>query len=177
MNQKRGLSKIPSCIKEVLSPSLIMALEEDGYGISFPDVKFAQMRYLKEKKDYGKIYKIEKYGSWERLLRAAMLDNKRLRKLMPNSSNGPDPTKGVTFRTTKPKGRIYTEYAYIASYINSKGKPAIKSFFCGSERTVTDNMMKKAENAAWHFRRLYCESGDPSVFSKENTRYWRNMSF
>ena len=166
----RGLT-IPSNIKSVLSDSLVKLLEKDGHGISFNSKISAQMRYIKDGVDMGGHYPLSRYSSWEELLLIAIEDNENLRKSIPNSSYGCSPDKGVSFVTRYRKDRDSFEYYYSVSYYNNNVQK-IRSFYCGNENTMSSERKKHAELTAWHYRKEYCKTLDPNIFSEENTKDW-----
>jgi hypothetical protein len=166
----RGLT-IPLHIRSLLPYSLIKLLEKDGHGISFPSKIAAQMRYVKEGTDMGGSYPLSKYKNWTELLLSIVKRNKELRRIIPNSSYGCSPDKGVSFIARYRKDRDSFEYYYNVSYYTEK-KPSMKSFYCGNENTMSTERRKHAELTAWHFRREYCRDLDPNIFSTENTENW-----
>lgn len=176
MGYQRGLT-IPAKIRNQLTPSVAKLLEKDGHGLSFPGGDLVQMRYVKDGVNLGGSYPLSRYGSWNTLFLRAIADNKNLRRTLPNSSSAPSPDKGVLFIARNRKDREQTEYYYSVSYHNASGKPATKTFYCGNDNTMDHVRKKHAELTAWHFRRLYCETLDPSVFSKENTENWAKVKY
>lgn len=172
---RRGLT-IPAHIAATLPRDLIKILKKDGHGISFTSDKSAQMRYIYNKKDFGGSYPVSRYGgNWHRLLIAAMADYVRLGQKIPNSARFLSPDKGVRFyeRYQKSKGDI-AQYSWVIHY-KIDGKNRFKALYCGNENTMTTTKKKHAELTAWYLRRLYCESGDPDVFSSENTKGWQHI--
>jgi hypothetical protein len=169
---KKGLT-IPEHIKNQIPRSLITILEDDAYGISFNSKISAQMRYCFLKQDYGGSYPLSAFAGWETLLLSAMAAYNKLAKAMPNGGRYCSPNKGVRFNEKAPKGKKYLEYSWQVHY-KKNNKSAFKSLYCGNENTMTTERKRHAELTAWHFRKLYCEDGDPGVFSPENTKNWQN---
>lgn len=176
MGYQRGLT-IPAGIKKQLRQSIIDLLEKDGHGLSFPGGELVQMRYVKDGVDLGGSYPLSRYKDWNTLFLRAISDNKNLRRTLPNSSSAPSPDKGVMFASRTRKDRELDEYYFNVSYKNTNGKAAVKSFYCGNENTMDHVRKKHAELTAWHFRRLYCETLDPTVFSQENTKGWAKFKY
>ena len=170
----RGLT-IPKHIKEYLPDTLIEMLENDGHGISFPYDNVVQMRYIKDGKDLGGTYRLSKYGSWVKTLRAAYWRNEFLRDEYPNSAYAPDPKKGVRL-ATRYRDKHGDEYSFQVSY-KKDGKATLRSFYFGNENTASTERKKHAEKTAWHFRRKYCETLDPETLSLENIKGWQHTKF
>lgn len=173
--QSWGLT-IPAQVKADLPKRLIKTLQEDGHGISFNSEISLQMRYVFEGKDFGGSYPLSKYGTWKNAIMNAMKDNQRLQTQYPNSSRTVSPHRGVRFCERLQKNRTYAQYSYQVHYFKDD-KPAFKSFYCGTENTMSTARKKHAELTAWHFRRLYCEDLDPEVFSAENTKNWQTKKY
>jgi hypothetical protein len=172
---KRGLT-IPEHVKKTLSRALIKLLERDGYGISFNSNKSAQMRYMFLKQDFGGSYPLSAYKNWQELLLKAMADYEKLGKNMPNGGRYCSPDKGVRYCERIRKDRSYAESSYQVHF-KKDGKSAFKMFYCGNENTMTTERKKHAKLTAWHFRKLYCKDGDPSVFDSANTKNWQTKKY
>jgi hypothetical protein len=172
---KRGLT-IPEHVKNEIPRSLIETLEDDAYGISFNSKNSAQMRYSFLKQDFGGSYPLSAFDGWEKLLLSAMAAYNKLARAMPNSGRYCDPNKGVRFNERVPKDKKYVEYNWQVHY-KKNNKSAFKNFYCGNENTMTTERKKHAELTAWHFRKLFCDNGDPEVFTPENTKNWQNEAF
>jgi hypothetical protein len=177
-NYSKGLT-VPVHIKKLLTEEMLAKLEQNGCGISFNSAKSVQMRYVVDGEDLGSNYPMSKYGnSWELAITEAIADNTALAIKHQNSAKYASPKKGVNFRRVVKKGvgKTYVSFAWIVSF-NDNGKNKLKSFGCGGENTMTIRSKKHAELTAWYFRRLYCESGDPSVLSAKSTKNWPSKKY
>jgi hypothetical protein len=92
--------------------------------------------------------------------------------MLPNSSRGASPDRGVFLVKRYKKDRDHYEHYWAMSYYD-KQVAKTKVFYCGNDDTVTKARSKHAELTAWHYRRLYCETLEPDVVNLENTKGWQ----
>ena len=167
---------IPDFIKAELTPATIKRLKEHGHGISFNSKNSAQMRYSLDSIDYGGSYPRNAYSCWEKLLLSAMATYNRLSATMPNGQRYAQANKGVYFATRMKAGSDNAEYSYNVSY-KEDGKPKIRSFYCGTENSMSTERKRHTELTAWHFRAQYCEANDPAKISLAAIKGWRNKRY
>lgn len=173
---KNGLT-IPEHIRKTLSAPLLMCLEEDAHGISFNTAISIQMRYVFKGEQKGGSYTLGSYnGSWEEALKKAVRDHDELKIKYPNSARYLSPERGVRFSSRVNSRKHSTVHSFDVNF-KDEGKYKNKAFYCGTDNTITAKRKKHAQYTAWHFRRLYCEKGDPTVFSKESCKDWESTIY
>lgn len=173
---KRSRLTIPEHIAATLPIELLERLKLDGHGISFNSLISIQMRYIYYGADLGGSYLFSRYGSWKAAINAAIDEHDKLAVQYPNLGHGCSPHKGVFFRTRKRKDSETLVYNWVVNFYDNQ-KAKVTHFYCGNENTITPERKNHAELTAWHFRRLYCETLDPNVLSRENCKGWQTKQY
>jgi hypothetical protein len=181
-NQMIGLH-IPEKFTNKISEDLKKKLMNDGHGLSFLPHNVIQQRFVRDKIDYGRLYKLRDFVSLESLLLDAVANCERLRKKMPHRIDNPDPNKGISLIKRKRNGALKTSYElnYVVSYRTNCDKSFCKKFYVGSYTDCISEIAERkfvhAYKTARHFRKLYCEQLDESVFWHVNTENWQNRKY
>lgn len=141
-------------------------LRIDKHGISFPTKTGIQLRLVRKDTDLGRFYSFAAFGNPMSVLRMAMARCVELREANPvakvrprkNAAAFSVAANGVGFRRKLDKRRNESEHFYWASYKNSNGKPAVKTFSLGYTN-YDEEFKQHAEATAIYFRELWEEQG------------------
>jgi len=170
-NYGRGLSAIPTEVKDDLHIGLLRALEEDGHGISFPDPSGCQVRVNRDYQHFSHFFSYKQHGGIMETIEAAMEHCKKLRAAYPRAI--PAPRDHVIWyeRFDRRKGKV--EYCYRV-FFKANGKMNNKSFSFGYRRPSPVKQLHGFLTARL-FRYYYEELGEEIVDHIVIFQVWKEV--
>ena len=164
-----SLQYIPNHVLIELKPETIDKLRYFRFGIYFVSKTRVRLSYIQNGHELGRYYVLKNFMNWEQLINVAISHYQYLSLNHPNRTiNHPrklNPNKGVQFVAKKKPSNTYY---YFKVHYSCDGISKYSLFSVGTAVTMDMTRMTHAHDTAWYFRRLFCKTKDPSIFSKEN---------
>lgn len=175
-----ALKYIPNHVLIELKPETIDKLRYFRFGINFVSKTRVRLRYMQNGHELGRYYALNNFKNWEQLINVAISHYRYLSLKHPNRTINHqrkklerqrknldlNPNNGVQFIAKKNSRNVY--YYYFKVHYSCNGDAKYALFSVGTAVTMDMTRMTHAHDTAWYFRRLFCKTHDPCIFSKEN---------